>query len=139
MQATKPISTSEGLPVIGLPLSAVIFFAMLKDFFEDKKRRQMDKEENDREFLRLKTPENQRGNQKTDKIRSEDLRVGDIVKILDDQLFPADLMLLAVGSDQGTNCFVETASLDGETSLKVKTLPDICLVPHSSFYVQKRP
>lgn len=43
--------------------------------------------------------------------------VGDVCKIYSEELFPADLILLA-SSIEGGNAFIETASLDGEKNLK---------------------
>jgi phospholipid-translocating ATPase len=50
------------------------------------------------------------------------LRVGDLVKIREDEVFPADLVLIATSSPDHI-CFVQTASLDGEKSLKKKWIP----------------
>ncbi|EFA84150.1 transmembrane protein [Heterostelium album PN500] len=47
-------------------------------------------------------------------IFSEDLRVGDIVKISNGQRFPADLVLLSSTNDDGI-CYVETSNLDGKS------------------------
>ncbi|KAG6835961.1 hypothetical protein H0H93_012827 [Arthromyces matolae] len=47
----------------------------------------------------------------------EDLKVGDFVKIMDNDPIPADIMLCATSED-GNVAFVETKSLDGETNLK---------------------
>lgn len=49
----------------------------------------------------------------------DQLRVGDIVKVLKDEFFPADLILLSSSYDDGI-CYVETMNLDGETNLKLK-------------------
>ena len=40
------ISTSEGLPVLYLPLAVIIIVTGIKDFFEDNKRRISDSIEN---------------------------------------------------------------------------------------------
>lgn len=45
-------------------------------------------------------------------------QVGDIVRVAKDETFPADLVLLSSDRDEGT-CHITTASLDGETNLKV--------------------
>jgi P-type E1-E2 ATPase len=47
------------------------------------------------------------------------LRVGDVVKIFNKQLVPADLILLATSNKKG-DCFIETKNLDGETNLKAR-------------------
>lgn len=46
------------------------------------------------------------------------LQVGDIVRVAKDETFPADLVLLSSDRAEGT-CHITTASLDGETNLKV--------------------
>jgi len=44
--------------------------------------------------------------------------VGDIVRVAKDETFPVDLVLLSSDRVDGS-CHVTTASLDGETNLKV--------------------
>lgn len=43
--------------------------------------------------------------------------IGDIVRVTQEDFFPADLILLASSTDGGI-AFIETASLDGEKNLK---------------------
>ncbi|OLY81337.1 putative phospholipid-transporting ATPase 5 [Smittium mucronatum] len=52
----------------------------------------------------------------------QDLQVGDIILIGKDEWIPADCVVLATSNRDG-NCFVETSSLDGETTLKQKSAP----------------
>ncbi|CAI9554837.1 unnamed protein product, partial [Staurois parvus] len=49
--------------------------------------------------------------------QSQKLRVGDIVMVKEDEVFPCDMILLSSSREDGT-CFVTTASLDGESSHK---------------------
>lgn len=53
-------------------------------------------------------------------IRSRDLRVGDLVKIVKDQRVPADIILLRTGDATG-EAFIRTDQLDGETDWKLRT------------------
>ncbi|KAJ3210559.1 hypothetical protein HK099_008217 [Clydaea vesicula] len=51
------------------------------------------------------------------------ISVGDIIKVEDKEIIPADLILLKTDHEDGT-CYIETANLDGETNLKQRsTLP----------------
>ncbi|EIN07067.1 phospholipid-translocating ATPase [Punctularia strigosozonata HHB-11173 SS5] len=47
----------------------------------------------------------------------EDVRVGDIVKIMNDEPIPADVLICATSEDENV-AYVETKNLDGETNLK---------------------
>lgn len=50
----------------------------------------------------------------------KDVKVGDILKIDNDEWIPADIVLIAV-DNAGPEAFVETMALDGETNLKLKS------------------
>ncbi|OCH92253.1 phospholipid-translocating P-type ATPase, partial [Obba rivulosa] len=74
----------------------------------------------------------------------EDLRVGDIVKILDDEPLPADILICAT-SESDNIAYVETKNLDGETNLKSRAAVPLlthmssasaCANSASSFHIQ---
>lgn len=48
------------------------------------------------------------------------MRVGQIVEVRDDELFPADILFLHT-SLPASICFIKTTNLDGETNLKTRT------------------
>lgn len=86
----------------------------IKNFLEDLKRKNFDDQENCKKILvyNIKT------NNFEEKVW-EDIQTGDIVKVRNDEEFPADLVLLH-SSNIGGTCFIETKNLDGETNLKIK-------------------
>ncbi|RHY53560.1 hypothetical protein DYB34_006566 [Aphanomyces astaci] len=51
-----------------------------------------------------------------------DLHVGSIVKVHQNEIIPADMIILASSSPIG-QCFTMTANLDGETNLKIRWVP----------------
>ncbi len=57
-------------------------------------------------------------------VRTDQLCVGDIIKVQDDEVIPADCFILASGSEleaqSGGQCFIATSTLDGERNLKPK-------------------
>ncbi|KAI0071851.1 phospholipid-translocating P-type ATPase [Panus rudis PR-1116 ss-1] len=73
----------------------------------------------------------------------EDVRVGDIVKIMDNDSIPADILICATSEDENV-AFVETKNLDGETNLKSRTASPVlthlrtaqaCADPRNAFRV----
>jgi phospholipid-transporting ATPase len=119
LQMIPSISTSKGVPVILGPLAFILIVTALKDLFEDLKRHRQDSEENNKLVLRVN------GEGELEKVRWRELRVGDIVKIIRDEYFPADLLILKT-SELKNVCYIETKNLDGETNLKNKKVhPDM--------------
>lgn len=114
MQALSTISTTGGRPLILMPLFFVISVCAIKDFIEDHKRAESDKLENS-----LKTEKWVKDND-FEEIKWENVKVGMIVKVYNDQIVPCDILLLSTSDPKGLS-YVETKSLDGETNLKVKT------------------
>lgn len=51
-----------------------------------------------------------------------DIKSGEMIKVLKDEEFPADIVLLKSDKDSGI-VFVDTMNLDGETNLKEKMSP----------------
>ena len=96
------------------PLCFVVGVSMIKDAFEDNKRRKQDNEEND--SFCLCAP---KGSDKFEETKFLDVEVGCIVKVTENQFFPCDMMIIASSIPKGI-AYVETKNLDGETNLKHK-------------------
>ncbi|KAJ7129762.1 phospholipid-translocating ATPase [Mycena epipterygia] len=132
--------------VVILPLIIVLAFSALKDGWEDIIRHQADRKMNHSKTLVLAAPDWNNPNAMQGKSRTfvrglvphrkrpdadmvkasgadwevtpwEDLRVGDFVKIQDNDSIPADILICATSEDENV-AFVETKNLDGETNLK---------------------
>ena len=52
----------------------------------------------------------------------KDIKVGDILEVSDDQVLPADCILLKTCKPDGM-AYVETSALDGERNLKPRYAP----------------
>jgi magnesium-transporting ATPase (P-type) len=122
LQMIRPISVTGGYPTNAVPLLFVIFVSMVKDYAEDRVRQKSDIRENSSTTRVL------RQGQWQDTCLL-DLKVGDIVKVLNGEMFPADLVLLQTSND--SVCFVETKNIDGETNLKLKAA--VALTTESDF------
>ena len=94
------------------PLAFVVFVSAVKDILEDRKRHLSDNQENNRKVL-VGTAD---GFQ--EKMWKE-VKVGNVVKIKNNEYFPCDLILLNSSANKGI-CYIETKNLDGETNMKHK-------------------
>lgn len=96
-----------------LPLAFVIGVSLIREAGEDYSRYKNDKKLNNTSTLVTSGPE-------WIKTQWRKLHVGELVRVEQDEAFPADLLLIYCGfsgTQKGT-AFIETGSLDGEKSLK---------------------
>lgn len=126
LQTIPSITITGGVPTTVLPLAFVVIVAMIKDGIEDYKRYQSDKTENNRTARRLKIANALRYTNDVEEIMWKDVKVGDTLLLKNFDLIPADLVICA-SSDKSGLTYIETANLDGETNLKVRTTPQKCM------------
>ena len=117
MQTIKVISISNGEPTMLPPLVLVVFTSMCKDAYEDYCRHCEDAQENNAMASRFNRRKNTFEN-----VRWGEIKIGDFVKVEENQFFPADMLVVKSTEDEGV-CYVETKNLDGETNLKHKNVP----------------
>ncbi|KAI2472984.1 phospholipid-translocating P-type ATPase [Annulohypoxylon bovei var. microspora] len=151
-QAIPGLSTTGSYTTI-LPLLFFVLLTIVKEGYDDYKRHRLDNFENanttrvlKRKSLDLNSGLSARRwfagrRQTTEKdiessgddtdseygwrqVKWQDIRVGDIVKLVRDDAVPADLILLSATGENGL-AYIDTMDLDGETNLKSReSLPD---------------
>lgn len=95
-----------------VPLVFVLAVTAIKEAFEDIKRRVSDTKVNGQIVLLYDGVE-------WIPVKWKHVRVGDILKIRNNETIPADVVVLHT-SDKDGLAYLETANLDGETNLKVR-------------------
>ncbi|KAG6977460.1 hypothetical protein JG688_00000291 [Phytophthora aleatoria] len=117
LQTIREVSNTSGIPTILLPLAVVFVCSAIKEALEDRERHRADRVTNSRPVLTLSPlgswEQRQWG----------DLRVGDIVKVMNDQTIPADLFLLSAEAvehddDGQRRQQMQVANLQGPTDLE---------------------
>ena len=98
-----------------VPLVFVLSVSIIREGIEDYARAKLDKQQNNEETIVYRNNEWQ-------KTTSGTLYVGEIVEVLQDNTFPADIIVLDSELPGGI-CFIETGTLDGEKTLKQKESP----------------
>ena len=111
-----PIISPLGAATAIAPLVFVLTVSLIREAVEDLKRRRLDNEQNSNEVETYKNGE-------WVKIQSGNLRMGEIIRVKKDGVFPSDLMLIDSNLQDGV-CFIETGTLDGEKTLKIKNAPN---------------
>ena len=111
IQSIPLISPLNSITAI-VPLIFVLGVSMIRELIEDLARRKYDNINNEEEVTVLRDNQFVKSVNKT-------LRHGEIVLIYENQGIPADMILLDTTFKEGI-CYVETSSLDGEKTLKLK-------------------
>lgn len=100
------------------PLIFIFAVSATKEAWDDYNRYISDKQANEKNVWVVKKGIKTR-------IQAQDIRVGDLVWLRENDEVPCDLVLLGTSESQGV-CFLETAALDGETDLKTRVIPPPC-------------
>ncbi|KAM7158597.1 putative phospholipid-transporting ATPase IM isoform 2-T8 [Molossus nigricans] len=111
LQLIPEISSLSWFTTI-VPLVLVITMTAVKDATDDYFRHKSDNQVNNRQSEVLI-------NSKLQNEKWMNVKVGDIIKLENNQFVAADLLLLSSSEPYGL-CYIETAELDGETNLKVR-------------------
>ena len=111
IQSIPLISPLTSITAI-VPLIFVLGVSMIRELIEDLARRKYDNINNEEEVIVLRNNEFVRSVNKT-------LRHGEVVLVYENQGIPADMILIDTTFKEGI-CYVETSSLDGEKTLKLK-------------------
>ena len=111
IQSIPLISPLTSLTAI-VPLIFVLGVSLIREAIEDLVRHNYDNLNNNEEVIVFRK-------NKFIKSESKTLRHGEIILIYENKSIPADMILIDSGFIEGT-CYVETSSLDGEKTLKLK-------------------
>lgn len=111
IQSIPLISPLTSLTAI-VPLIFVLGVSMIRELIEDLRRNNYDNISNEEEVIVLR-------NNRFVRAMSKTLKYGEIILVYENKSIPADMILIDSGFEEGT-CYVETSSLDGEKTLKLK-------------------
>ncbi|CAN6275550.1 unnamed protein product [Urochloa humidicola] len=99
------------------PLIIIFIVSASKEAWDDYNRYLSDKKANERKAWLVKDGIRRQ-------IKAQEIHVGDIVWLHENDEIPCDLVLIGTSDPQGI-CYVETSALDGETDLKTRIVPPI--------------
>ncbi|XP_055381993.1 phospholipid-transporting ATPase VA isoform X2 [Condylostylus longicornis] len=107
-----PAINAFGKEIAMIPVLFVLGVTAIKDLFEDRRRRASDQRINN-STCRVYNGESERYK----KVLWQEIRVGDLVHLSNNETVPADMLLLRTSDPHGI-CYIDTCDLDGETNLK---------------------
>ncbi|XP_031713469.1 probable phospholipid-transporting ATPase VB [Anarrhichthys ocellatus] len=105
-----------------IPVCVILSLSALKDAWEDFRRYQSDRKLNNTPCFIYS-----RKDKRFTESRWKDVGVGDFVKVVCNEIIPADLLLLHTSDPNGV-CHIDTSNLDGETNLKQRrAMSGLCI------------
>lgn len=107
-----PAINAFGKEIAMLPVIFVLGVTAVKDLFEDRRRHASDKRINN-STCRIYHSDADRYK----KVLWKEVRVGDLIHLSNNEVIPADILLLRTSDPNGL-CYIDTGHLDGETNLK---------------------
>ena len=111
-----PIISPLGASTAIAPIAFVFAVSLIREAIEDYQRGKLDKEQNSDLITTYR-------NNAWTTVKSGELFLGEIIQVKKDGIFPADLLLIDSNLTDGL-CYIETGSLDGEKTLKIKYSPN---------------
>ncbi|KAL3668653.1 hypothetical protein V7S43_005952 [Phytophthora oleae] len=128
LQLLPQVTSSNGVPTMVVPLLFIIVVSGVRDIMEDVQRHRADTEQNRAPVRMFAFVDGKAGD--FNPTTCQELKVGELVRIGENEEVPADIVLVASGSPNG-QCYVMTANLDGEPSLKPRFVqPELCRPPY---------
>ncbi|PNS94732.1 hypothetical protein POPTR_017G013500v4 [Populus trichocarpa] len=101
------------------PLIFIFAVSATKEAWDDYNRYLSDKKANEKQVWIVR-----KGIKKH--IQAQDICVGNLVWLRENDEVPCDLVLIGTSDPQGL-CYIETAALDGEIDLKTRVTPSACM------------
>nr|XP_023013530.1 probable phospholipid-transporting ATPase VA [Leptinotarsa decemlineata] len=126
-----PAINAFGKEIAMIPVLFVLGVTAVKDLFEDRRRHASDKRINN-STCRIYNIEASRYK----KVLWKDVRVGDLIHLSNNEVVPADILVLR-SSDPSGLCYIDTGHLDGETNLKQRQVARGFVEKQSSFEPSK--
>ncbi|XP_059487582.1 phospholipid-transporting ATPase VA isoform X2 [Neocloeon triangulifer] len=111
-----PAINAFGKEIAMIPVAFVLGVTAIKDAFEDRRRHNSDKRINNSTCRVYNSAQ-----ERYVKTLWKNLRAGDLVHLSNNELIPADVLLLRSSEEHGV-CYIDTCNLDGETNLKQRSV-----------------
>ena len=109
----SPLSPATAL----IPIIIVLSASLIREGMEDWNRGKLDKQQNIEKCDIYNSSKRE-----WEETQSGKLFVGDIISVIENETFPADIILIDSNLPDGI-CYIETGTLDGEKTLKLKEAP----------------
>jgi phospholipid-transporting ATPase len=138
LQLLPDVTSSNGVPTMVLPLAFIMFVSGVRDAMEDVERHRADRLQNDAPVHKLHFPAPPPSSAHALTFAADvcsNLRVGELVRVTQNEEIPVDMVPIASSAAGSGQCFVMTANLDGESSLKPRYVPSaLCSEPYTACF-----